>query len=38
MEESCRRINRNIVECKCPSNGALGGSGYRINRNIVECK
>ena len=23
-------INRNIVECKCPSNGALGGSGYRV--------
>ena len=38
MENTCKRINRNIVECKVypvlvPVPGKAG-----INRNIVECK
>ena len=31
-------INRNIVECKCLSQGVAAFAPLRINRNIVECK
>ena len=33
-----RGINRNILECKCPSTVSVDGSHTCINRNILECK